>query len=60
MELHAKYKSEIQIYFHTYKFYNDDIKRKYRTKQVNHLLTETDKQNLEIINKAISELSQEK
>jgi len=42
-----------QAYFNLYRFYNSEEKRKTRTKNVNHLSTKVDKENLKLIKKAI-------
>jgi hypothetical protein len=42
-----------QAYFNLYAFYNEPDKLKSRTKEVNHLLTDADKENLKIINKEL-------
>jgi hypothetical protein len=42
-----------QAYFNLYAFYNEPDKLTSRTKEVNHLLTDADKENLKIINKEL-------
>ena len=42
-----------QAFFNLFEFYNDEQKRDRRTKNINDLLTQTDLQNLEVINDAL-------
>jgi hypothetical protein len=53
------YKFDIEYYqafFNLFRFYNSDRDRQKRTKEVNHLLTEMDKKNLQLIDFALSKL----
>jgi len=45
-----------QAFFNLFSFYNSDKDRQKRTKEVNHLLTEMDKKNLQLIDFALSKL----
>jgi hypothetical protein len=53
-----KFDSEFyQAYFNLFEFYHSETKRKNRTKEINHLLTKSDKANLSLLNKKLKKYS---